>query len=154
MIQNGEKNEGDAIIKEIAIKAPAERVFEALVDPRQRVEWWGRAGRFKATHMESDLRPGGAWLMRGDSGDGRQFTLSGEYRIIERPRLLEFTWLPSWQEESLLTLVRFELEERDGVTTVRLTHSGHTTESSRESHRGWPQLLAGLQSYLEGKASN
>jgi uncharacterized protein YndB with AHSA1/START domain len=142
-------NATDAIIKEIVIKATAERIFEALVDPRQRVEWWGAAGRFQATQMESDLRPGGDWLIRGTSADGRQFTVRGEYRSIERPRLLEFTWLPDWQEDATQTLVRFELEEKDGSTTVRLIHSGHKTEGSRESHRGWPQLLAGLQAYLE-----
>ena len=144
----------DTIVKEIVIKAPAERIFEALVDPRQRVEWWGVAGRFQATHMESDLRPGGAWLMRGVGADGRRFTVRGEYRAIERPRLLEFTWLPDWQEDAQLTLVRFDLAEADGSTTVRLTHSGHTTGRSRESHRGWPQILAGLQAYVEDEVSN
>ena len=144
----------DTIVKEIVIKAPAERVFEALVDPRQRVEWWGVVGRFQASHMESDLRPGGAWLMRGIGADGKHFTVRGEYRAIERPRLLEFTWLPDWQEDAPLTLVRFDLEEKDGSTTVRLTHSGHTTARSRERHRGWPQILAGLRAYMEDKASN
>jgi uncharacterized protein YndB with AHSA1/START domain len=144
----------DAIVREIIIKAPAERIFAALVDPQQRVKWWGVAGRFQATHMESDLRPGGAWLIRGIGTDGRHFTVRGEYRAIERPRLLEFTWLPDWQEDAPRTLVRFDLEEKDGSTTVRLTHSGHTTERSRESHRGWPQILAGLQAYVEDKVSN
>jgi uncharacterized protein YndB with AHSA1/START domain len=140
----------DTIVKEIIIKARAERVFDALVDPRQRVEWWVAAGRFQATHMESDLRPGGAWLLRGIRPDGKHFTVRGEYRSIDRPRMLEFTWLPDWQEDAPPTLVRFDLEEKEGSTTVRLTHSGHTTEHSRESHRGWPQILAGLKAYVEG----
>jgi uncharacterized protein YndB with AHSA1/START domain len=144
----------DAIIKEIVIKAPAERIFEALVDPRQRVKWWGAEGRFQTTHMESNLRPGGAWLMRGIGADGRHFTVRGEYRAIERPRLLEFTWLPDWQEDAPLTLVRFDLEEKDGSTTVRLTHSAHTTERSRESHRSWQRILARLQGYVEEKVLN
>ena len=143
-----------AIVKEIIIEAPAERIFEALVDPRQRVKWWGAEGRFQTTHMESDLRPGGAWLMRGIGADGKDFTVRGEYRAIERPRLLEFTWLPDWQEDAPLTVVRFDLAEKDGFTTVRLTHSGHTTERSRESHQGWPQILAQLQSYVEDEAPN
>src|SRR5262245_36796118 len=142
------------IVKEIIIKAPAERIFEALVDPRQRVMWWGAEGRFHTTHMESDLRPGGAWLMRGIGADSKHFTVRGEYRAIERPRLLEFTWLPDWQEDAPLTLVRFDLEEKDGSTTVRLTHSGHTTDRSRESHRSWPQILARLRGYVEEKVLN
>ena len=31
----------DTIVKEITIKAPAERIFEALTIPDQRVKWWG-----------------------------------------------------------------------------------------------------------------
>jgi uncharacterized protein YndB with AHSA1/START domain len=77
----------------------------------------------------------------------------GEYLSIERPRLLEFTWLPDWQQDAPLTLVRFELEEKDGSTTVRLIHSGHVTERSRESHRGWPEILARLGAYTEDEVS-
>ena len=62
----------DAIVQEIAIKAPASRVFEALVDPAQRMKWWGQKGRFETTNVESDLRPGGRWLMSG-TGMGRPF---------------------------------------------------------------------------------
>ncbi|MGH8137785.1 MAG: SRPBCC family protein [Steroidobacteraceae bacterium] len=139
----------DTIVQEITIQADAERVFAALTSPEQRVKWWGAEDRFKTTHMESDLRPGGKWLMRGVGVGGRPFTVQGVYREIERPRLLAFTWLPSWQEPGLESLVRLELQARAGVTTVRLTHSGLTTESSRAQHRGWPDILAWLQAYLE-----
>jgi uncharacterized protein YndB with AHSA1/START domain len=139
----------DTIVQEITIKAPAERIFEALTNPDERVKWWGSEGRFQTTHMESDLRPGGKWAMRGTGIGGKPFTVVGEYQKIERPRLLLFTWLPDWQEDAPETLVRLDLEEKDGVTTVRLTHSGLTSESSRASHRGWPQILARLQAYVE-----
>lgn len=36
----------NVVIKEIAIKAPARRTFEALTNPDQRKEWWGTEGRF------------------------------------------------------------------------------------------------------------
>jgi len=143
-------NTSDTIIQEIRIKASAERVFEALTSPDQRVKWWGAEGRFQTTHMESDPRPGGKWMMRGVGMGGKPFTVAGTYRDIEPPRLLVFTWLPDWQENAPETLVRLDLEERDGVTTVRLTHSGLVTETSRASHRGWPQVLAWLQAYVEG----
>ncbi len=107
----------DAIVQEILIKAPAERVFEALTNPAQRVQWWGAEGRFQATQMESDLRPGGAWMMSGNGVGGRPFTVSGKYLQIERPRLLVFTWLPSWQENAYETTVRFDLAEASGCTT-------------------------------------
>ena len=144
----------EPIVKEIVIKASAERVFAALTDPRQRVAWWGAAGKFQATEMESDLQPGGAWLMRGTGMAGKPFTLSGIYRAVERPRLLEFTWLDDGQADVPETLVRFDLNENDGFTTVRLTHSGFTTEQSRERYQGWPWLLALLQAYVQETASN
>jgi len=65
--------------------------------------------------------------------------------------LLEFTWLPDWQEPQ--TLVRFDLEEKDGVTTVRLTHSGFASADSRDRYQGWPWLLALLQAYVESEVS-
>ena len=37
----------DAIVEEITIKASADRVFEALTDPAQRVAWWGLKDRFR-----------------------------------------------------------------------------------------------------------
>jgi uncharacterized protein YndB with AHSA1/START domain len=139
----------DTVIQEVVIKAPAERIFEALTNPAQRTKWWGTEGRFQTTHMESDLRPGGKWMMRGNGIGGKPFTIRGEYRQIEPPRLLIFTWLPDWQEDAFETLVRFDLIENNGITAVRLTHSGLATESSRLSHKGWPQILAWLQGYCE-----
>lgn len=138
----------DAIVEQIAIKAPAERIFEALTDPAQRMKWWGLKGRFETERVESDLRPGGRWTMSG-TGMGKPFEVHGVYRTIERPRVLAFTWNPSWDDAATETLVRFDLEERDGVTTVRLTHSGFAAQASRERHQGWPQILSWLQVYAE-----
>lgn len=143
---------GDTIVQEIRIKAPAERIFQALTDPEERVRWWGAEGRFRATHMESELRPGGKWAMRGTGMGGRPFTVSGVYREIDRPRLLIFTWLPDWQENAAESLVRIDLVETNGVTTVRLTHTGLTSEDARASHRGWPDILAWLHSHVERTA--
>lgn len=142
-------NISDTIVQEITINGSAERIFEALTNPGQRVRWWGAEGRFQTTHMESDLRLGGKWMMHGIGMGGKLFTVKGEYRQIERPRLLVFTWLPDWQEDATETIVRFDLVEKDGVTTVRLTHSGLASESSRASHKGWPQILTWLQAYVE-----
>lgn len=137
------------IVEEITIIATADRVFTALTSPEERVRWWGAEGRFKTTHVESDLRPGGKWLMRGIGVGGRPFVSEGVYQEVRRPNVLSFTWLPSWQENVCETIVRFDFEERDGITTVRLTHSGLDTESARAQHRGWPDILAWLKRFVE-----
>ena len=138
----------DTVIEQIQIKAPAERVFEALTDPVERLKWWTSPGQFTMTHFESDLRPGGKWVMLG-SGYGKDVRVEGVYREIERPRLLVMTWLPSWQLDPTESVVRFDLEEKNGVTILRLTHSGLKTEISRNSHRGWSQILGWLRGYAE-----
>ena len=136
------------IVTEISINAPAARVWEALSDPEHRVRWWTAGGRFKALDMESDLRPGGSWVMRFDSG-GNPTSVGGVYRRVEPPRVLETSWAPSWDPNATGTNVRFDLEERDGVTTVRITHAGFANEAARQRHRGWPELLAALRVYAE-----
>jgi uncharacterized protein YndB with AHSA1/START domain len=138
----------DSIVEEITINASAERVFEVLIDPAQRVKWWGRQGRFETTNAESDLRPGGRWMMSG-TGMGRPFKVEGVYRIVDRPRVLAFTWNPSWDTNATETLVRFDLAEQNGVTSVRLTHSGFAAQASRDAHQGWPQILGWLKAYAE-----
>ena len=143
---------GDPIVEEVTINAPAERVFEALVNPEERVQWWGAPGSFRATGMESDLRPGGRWRLHGVRVNGDAFAVTGEYREIVRPRLLVFTWQPDWQHNASVSLVRIDLEEHDGATRVRLTHSGLTDEERRTGHRGWPQILAWLRAHAEGPA--
>jgi uncharacterized protein YndB with AHSA1/START domain len=139
----------DSIVQEITITAPADRIFEALTDPRQLVQWWGVNGRFQVTHAESDLRPGGQWLMRGIGMNDRPFIVRGAYRKIDRPRALVFTWLPDWLGDTSETLVRIDLDEVGGMTTVRLTHSDLLADSSRVSHQGWPQLLDRLRAHTE-----
>ena len=43
----------DTIVKEIIIKGSAERIFEALTNPDQRMKWWGAEGRFQGTSNNS-----------------------------------------------------------------------------------------------------
>jgi uncharacterized protein YndB with AHSA1/START domain len=138
----------EPIVEEITIKAPAARIFEALTNPSERIKWWGSEGRFQTKNMESDLRPGGNWMMSGIGVGGKPFRISGVYQRIDRPRMLEFTWLPDFYENATESLVRFDLEEKDGTTTVRLTHSG-LTDIGRTSHRGWPQVLGWLLAWAE-----
>jgi uncharacterized protein YndB with AHSA1/START domain len=79
-------NASDTIVEEITINGTAERIFEALTDPAQRIKWWGGERRFQVTEMESDLRPGGKWMMRG-IGYGKPASVLGEYRHIAGPHL-------------------------------------------------------------------
>src|SRR5215813_2524031 len=95
-----------------------DRIFEAPTNPDERLKWWwGAKGIFEITHVESYRRAGGKWKMRGTGMGDKPLTIAGEYRKIERPRLLVFIWVPDQQENATETLecVRRALEEKDGV---------------------------------------
>ncbi|MGH8181903.1 MAG: SRPBCC family protein, partial [Steroidobacteraceae bacterium] len=115
----------DTIVEEIDISAPADQVFTALASAKERVKWWGAAGRFRTMHVESDLRPGGKWLMRGIGFGGKPFTIEGVYQEIDR-RSTDRGCSCSrgcqvGRMSAVETLVRFDFVEKAGVTSGRLT---------------------------------
>ena len=147
----------DVLVQEVRIMAPASRIFAALTNPTELLKWWSIPGKFQLIAAEADLRPGGGWKMHVLGGCGPEQTSStvrGEYRIVEPPRILELTWIRD-EEGHPETLVRWELEETDGATLVRVTHSGLSSEALRRRNSGWPMILGLLRQHLEraGKRS-
>jgi uncharacterized protein YndB with AHSA1/START domain len=138
------------IVESITIDAPAVKVFAALTDPDQLVQWWGSADLYRTTEMRADLRPGGAWSVDGIGRDG-PFTVGGVYTRVEPPRLLEFTWAHNWgaPDARLETLVRYELTESGGATQLTVTHSGFADADDAANHaKGWKRVLNWLSAYL------
>ena len=72
------------MVQEITIKGAAERIFAALLDPAELMEWWRATGKFEVTHVETDLRVGGKWLMRvkGNCGPTGYSTVTGVYQEV------------------------------------------------------------------------
>jgi uncharacterized protein YndB with AHSA1/START domain len=139
------------LVCEIDIKAPVAKIFAAMTDPDQLVKWWGNDEDYRCDTMERDLRVGGTWRTTGPTPTSGAFVVEGTYRTIEPPHLLEYTWNPSWgTPHDAETLVRIELDERDGVTHVRLTHSGFSSLESKAGHeQGWTRVLGWLRDYIE-----
>ena len=138
----------DAIASEIHIAVAPERVFEALVDPGQLVQWWGQNGVYRCTHFSADLRVGGKWRSSGEGPQG-SFEVTGEYLQIEPPCLLVYSWVASWTGAAKTT-VRWELTPSDQGTLVRIRHSGLAAYPEiAQSYRGWPRMLGWLQALLE-----
>ena len=104
----------DRIVQEIVIKAPAERIFAALTRPEELLKWWAAEGKFKVVNAECNLKSGGKWLMRVagcGSEEGQASMVYGEYRTVDPPHLLTYTWIRE-NEAYPETLVRWDLEER------------------------------------------
>jgi uncharacterized protein YndB with AHSA1/START domain len=142
-------SDGDVILTEIDIAASAEKVFQALIDPTQVLQWWGQAGVYRCTDFAADVRAGGQWHSAGIGPDGCPFQVSGRYLEVDPPRLLVHTWIASWTGDAETT-VRWELEPQQKCTTLRLRHSGLSAHPGiGESYRGWPRMLGWIQALLE-----
>lgn len=155
--------EQDALVAEIFIAAPPERVFQAITDPKQAPQWWGQQGMYRINEWNADLRPGGKWSSIGVGADGTSFRVDGEYLEVDPPRLLVHTWIASWSG-SLKTVVRWELEPRSvhGLqqrgpqkvgtgTMLKLRHEGFAGAPKEVlSHaQGWTRVLAWMQAFVE-----
>jgi uncharacterized protein YndB with AHSA1/START domain len=141
--------DANEIVSEVHIAAPPERVFQALVDPKQVVQWWGQAGIYRCTEFQSDLRVGGKWRCGGLDGQGHNFEITGEYLAVDPPCLLLTSWVSSWTG-AVKTAVRWELEPTTEGTLVRIRHSGFASHPEiAQNYRGWPRMLGWLQALLE-----
>jgi uncharacterized protein YndB with AHSA1/START domain len=134
----------------IEIKAPPARVFAALTSPEQLASWWGSDSTYRTHDWKVDLRPGGAWSCRATNvGGGPVSTAEGEYRVIDPPKVLEYTWRPSW-DGNHETVVRYELEPTATGTRVKVTHRGFgdRVESCKSHTAGWDNVLGWLREHV------
>jgi uncharacterized protein YndB with AHSA1/START domain len=159
--------DNNAVLAEIFIAAPPDRVFQALTDPAQMPLWWGEKGMYRITECKNDLRLGGKWVSVGVGADGKSFQVDGEYIEIDPPRLLVYTWNPSFAHLHNTT-VRVELEPRDvhGLqhrgpprvgtgTLVKIRHEGFAGDFAQaKSHgEGWTRVLGWMQAFVETGAT-
>lgn len=111
----------------VEIAASPDEVFEALMDPAQLEEWWGTPEGYRTNGWRLEPSPGGEWSVLTTAADGSEGSVHGEYRVVDPPRTLEFTWAASWGDFAETT-VRFDLVPAvvRGVpgTRVTVTHSG------------------------------
>ena len=138
------------IVGEVEVAAPPERVYAALTDPAQLAAWWGAEGVYRTFDWESDLRVGGKRNCKAQNRKtGLTSTVRGEYLEVDPPRVLAFTWEPSW-EKVHPTVVRVELTRTATGTRLLLTHSGwREAVQARSSHeQGWPRVLGFLEAYF------
>jgi len=141
----------DSIQGEIHIAAPPERVFQAITDPRQLMQWWGQQEMYRHTDWKGDVRPGGQWRSDGVSErDGSPYHVSGEYLEVDPPRLVSYTWVASWSGP-LKTVVRWELEAASGGTLVRIRHTGFADAPAavQGHYEGWQRVIGWMQAFVE-----
>lgn len=71
------------------IDAPRERVWQAWVDPKQVVNWWGPRG-FTTTIHKMGVRPGGVWSLTMHGPDGVDYPNYSTFIEVVKPERIVF----------------------------------------------------------------
>jgi uncharacterized protein YndB with AHSA1/START domain len=135
--------DGDAVVHELELGAPAADVYAMFTDPALLVEWIGLSA-------DLDPRPDGRFRFEVAPG---QFC-EGRYVALEPPHRLVFTW--GWTDPAMdlppgsSTVEARLTERRNGTTWLRLTHTGLPGGMRPLHEDGWTRFLARLTAALDG----
>ena len=121
-------------------------VFAAVADADQLAKWWGPQG-FTIPSLTFEPRVGDRYRIEMQPPEGEPFYLSGEFRTVDRPSRLAFTF--AWEDpdpDDAEYLAELSFRDLDGSTEVVLVQGPFRTEERRELHRGgWTDSLDKLE---------
>ena len=130
--------------------APRWLVFDACTEPELLAKWWGPEG-FTSPGIDSDLRVGGRYRIAMQPPDGELFYLTGEFREVDPPSRLAYTFL--WEDpdpDDQETLVTIRLRAAAGESTEFALDQGPFATQARHDlhHAGWTDGLVRLKEAL------
>lgn len=133
---------------ERSFDATPEEVFDAWTSPEVLRRWWAAHPEGSTPIAEVDLRVGGHYKLTMQQPDGSRHTVKGEYREVQRPSKLVYSW--QWEldsgEPGHISTVAVSFNESDGRTHVVLEHTDLPDADSRDRHaQGWSSCLAVLR---------
>jgi uncharacterized protein YndB with AHSA1/START domain len=125
------------------IKAPREKVWDALTSRGERAWWAG------TTH-DTTFEPGAPLVFRRNGG----VDVRGVIKEIRPPEHLVYTFRsegPGPQHDEGDSLVTYTLEADGEVTKLTVLHSGFVKNSKLRNaiSGGWPSVLSSLKTTLE-----
>jgi uncharacterized protein YndB with AHSA1/START domain len=148
MPEQAQQNETIVIRKIIA--ATREEVFQAWTDPESMRHWMRGRRDMEETEAHLDVRPGGSFriTMKGKDGNHEH---TGQYRVVEPPSRLVFTWISKGTHEQE-TIVTVDLKQRGAECELTLTHEKLPGKEAASGHEdGWNQIAELLARYLAKK---
>ena len=126
------------------LPADPEAVFDEWLDPVGMTEWMcPRPAR--AAKIVLEPRVGG--LLHLDIEDGGALvSVTGTFRVLDRPRLLSFTWSSShWADPSAQSVVTVTLQAHgDGDTLMTIRHEQLPPGEAANFQPGWELIAAQL----------
>jgi uncharacterized protein YndB with AHSA1/START domain len=140
----------DTLVVRKVIPAPREEVFAAWLDPGS-IRHWMCPGQIVEAPAQIDPRIGGEFRITMKDGT-RSIEHTGEYRVIEPPSKLVFTWI-SRSTDLRPTLVTVEFLPRGDQCELVLTHERlPSPEALRRHEGGWTQIVDKLAGHIERDA--
>jgi uncharacterized protein YndB with AHSA1/START domain len=131
------------------VPAPPAVVFRAFSVPDELASWWGPAD-FTVPSLDFRPRTGERYRIEMKPPDGDAFHLTGEFREVEPPARLAYTFV--WEDpdpDDVETLVELSFRDVGGSTEVALAQAAFKTEARRELHRnGWGDSFDKLERRL------
>ncbi|MCI0632863.1 MAG: SRPBCC domain-containing protein [Actinobacteria bacterium] len=144
-----ERADGLMLHLERVLPASPARVFAAMTEPAELAQWWGPRG-FSSPNLELDVRVGGAYRIAMQPPEGDLFHLRGEFREVEPPTRLSYTFI--WEEpdpDDQETVVAIVLRDRGPSTELLLDQGPFATEARRALHdAGWMDGLDKLEAQV------
>ncbi len=131
------------------LRAPRTRVFRALTEPGDLSKWWGPRG-FTTPSVEFDPLVGGSYRIAMQPPDGDLFYLSGEFREVNSPARLAYTfrWDPP-DPDDRETVVTLALKDLGETTELVFAQGTFATEERRALHeQGWRDGLDRLEEFF------
>lgn len=146
-------SDNDAVITDIEIAAPPPRVFQALIEREQALQW-SSGEAFEIIHWEMDVSPGGKWNFssRHRAREAKVFDRHGEVLQINPPHLLELSWFADWHPDPAhRTMVRWDLAPIKIGTLLKVTHSNLAplAGAAQGYGQGWPVLVEQIKNLIE-----
>lgn len=127
-----------SITAQKTISAPAPDVFDVWLDPNSPGGPW-----FGATRVILNAAVDGLFYFAVQH-EGRAWAHYGRFLQIERPRVVEYTWM-SEATRGLDSVVKVNFEANGDQTEVKLVHSGvPDDELGRQHQEGWNWILSML----------
>jgi uncharacterized protein YndB with AHSA1/START domain len=150
---DADPSEGLTLELERVLPAPPDVAFAAFRDPGQLAGWWGPQG-FTVASLRFEPRVGERYRIEMQPPDGDPFHLTGEFREVEPPARLAFTF--SYEDpdpDDVETLVTLSFRDLGESTEVVFAQGPFKTEARRVLHReGWGDSFDKLERHLAGRA--
>lgn len=131
------------------LASPRAGVWRAMTEAAELGKWWGPKG-FSIPELEFRPEVGESLRIAMQPPGGEAFHLDGEFREVDPPSLLSFTfrWDPP-DPDDRETLVTLSLHDRGERTRVELRQGAFATEGRLALHQdGWSESFEKLEELL------